>query len=67
MVHRACVSPRVNTADPWTRGSTPTLQLIGRMSSNPRPSGRTPFRIASRVAVSSTSLKIARTFLARSF
>ena len=30
-VHRACVSPRVKTADPWTRGSTPTSQVIGRM------------------------------------
>ncbi len=49
------VSPRVKTEEPWTRGSTPTLQLIGRMSSNPRPSGRVPDRIVSRVTASSIS------------
>src|SRR5213594_2815264 len=26
---RACVCPRVNSADPWVRGSTPTSQLMG--------------------------------------
>ena len=41
-VTSACVSPRVNTAEPWTRGSTPVSIQIGRISSNLRPSRRTP-------------------------
>ena len=28
----ACVSPRVKSAEPWARGSTPTSIVIGRMS-----------------------------------
>ena len=35
-----CVWPRVNSAEPCVRGETPTSQVIGRMSSLPRPSGR---------------------------
>jgi hypothetical protein len=27
---RACVSPRVNSAEPWVRGRTPTSRTIGR-------------------------------------
>ena len=34
------VSPRVKRPEPWTRGSTRTSQLIGRISSALRPSGR---------------------------
>jgi hypothetical protein len=30
----AWVSPRVNSAEPWVRGSTPTRQVIGRTSSS---------------------------------
>ena len=41
-VTSACVSPRVKTAEPCTRGSTPTSDQIGRISSNLRPSRRTP-------------------------
>ena len=41
-VTSACVSPRVNTAEPWVRGSTPVSVQIGRISSNLRPSRRTP-------------------------
>ena len=33
-VTSACVSPRVKSAEPWTRGSTPTSIQIGRISSN---------------------------------
>ena len=35
-----CVSPRVNNAEPCTRGSKSTCESSGRSSSNPRPSGR---------------------------
>ena len=41
-VTSACVSPRVNTAEPCVRGSTPVSIQIGRISSNLRPSRRTP-------------------------
>ncbi len=37
----ACVSPRVNSAEPWVRGSTPTRAVIARTSSSWRPSMRT--------------------------
>ena len=36
------VSPRVNSAEPCGRGSTPISQVMGRISSVPRPSTRTP-------------------------
>ena len=39
-VTSACVSPRVNSAEPWVRGSTPVSMVIWRISSNARPSGR---------------------------
>ena len=39
-VTRACVSPRVNSAEPCVRGSTPTSQSMLRISSKARPSGR---------------------------
>src|SRR6266516_2916180 len=39
---RACVWPRVNSAEPWVRGSTPTSQLIARTVSRSRPSTRSP-------------------------
>ena len=35
-----CVSPRVNNAEPCTRGSKSICESSGRSSSNPRPSGR---------------------------
>ncbi len=38
----AWVSPRVKSAEPWVRGSTPTSQLTGRISSKARPSRRLP-------------------------
>ena len=37
----ACVSPRVNSDEPWVRGSTPTFEAIGRTVSSARPSMRT--------------------------
>src|SRR6185295_10557106 len=36
----ACVSPRVNTAEPWVRGSTPTCTSILRTVRVSRPSMR---------------------------
>ncbi len=36
----ACVSPRVNSAEPWVRGSTPVRMLIGRTVRVSRPSMR---------------------------
>ena len=41
-VVRVCVCPRVNTAEPCTRGSTPLSHQMGRISFKPLPSGRTP-------------------------
>ena len=38
----AWVSPRVNSAEPWARGSRPTSTVMGRMVSTSRPSMRTP-------------------------
>ena len=37
---RIWVSPRSNSAEPWTRGITPTSECSGRMSARPRPSMR---------------------------
>ena len=67
-VTRACVSPRVNSAEPCVRGSTPTSQSILRISSNARPSGRRlAFSISSRkmrsFSVSNSSLASACCFL----
>ena len=39
-VTRAWVSPRVKREEPWVRGSTPTSQVMGRISSKRRPSSR---------------------------
>ena len=39
---RIWVSPRSNSAEPCTRGSTPTSAESGRMSVSPRPSMRSP-------------------------
>src|SRR5262245_10829965 len=59
-VTRACVSPRVNTAEPCVRGSTLVSIQIGRTSSNLRPSRRTPrSSTSSRSTFSFSSLKIA--------
>src|SRR3954465_13767010 len=38
---RIWVSPRSNSAEPWTRGMTSTSADSGRMSVRPRPSMRT--------------------------
>ena len=57
VVTSAWVSPRVNTADPCVRGTTPTSVQIGRISSNLRPSRRRPrSRISSRSTFSLSSL-----------
>jgi hypothetical protein len=36
----ACVSPRVKSDEPWTRGSQPTSLASPRISEKRRPSGR---------------------------
>ncbi len=60
----ACVSPRVNSTEPCTRGSTPTSIVIGRMSSGLRPSARTPWsRIDSRSPFLTSLPMISPTFL----
>ena len=47
---RLCVSPRVKSAEPCVRGSTPISQVIARMPVGPRPSARTPLsRIMRRI------------------
>ena len=38
----ACVCPRVNSAEPWARGSTLVSIVIGRTSFGLRPSTRMP-------------------------
>ncbi len=38
----ACVSPRVNSAEPWARGRMPTSDRIGRTVFTSRPSMRMP-------------------------
>ncbi len=48
-VTSACVSPRVNSAEPCVRGSRPTSQEIGRISEKARPSSRRPAMMVSRV------------------
>ncbi len=51
----ACVSPRVNSADPWVRGRTPTFTVIGRTVIRSRPSIRgSPFRIFCRTRLLSS-------------
>ena len=53
----ACVSPRVNSAEPWARGSTPTSARIGRTVTRSRPSMRfLVFRMLPRTTVFSSSL-----------
>ena len=52
----ACVSPRWNTAEPCTRGSTSTWHSIARSDLSSRPSGRVPARIRSRTTCSSKSV-----------
>ena len=42
VVTSACVSPRVKSAEPCVRGSTPASQVIWRMSAPARPSIRLP-------------------------
>ena len=37
-----CVWPRVKTAEPWARGSSPTSHQMGRTWVSSRPSGRMP-------------------------
>ncbi len=52
-----CVSPRVNSAEPWVRGSTLVRMLIGRMVRVSRPSMRgSPDRIWLRTIFDSRSL-----------
>ena len=48
----AWVSPRVNSEEPWARGSTPTSATIGRTVLVSRPSMRLP---VSRMAPRTTS------------
>jgi hypothetical protein len=56
----ACVSPRVNKAEPWVRGSTPVRISIGRTVRVSRPSIRgSPFRICVRTIFASMSNSIA--------
>ena len=52
----AWVSPRVNSAEPWVRGSTPERMLIGRTVRVSRPSMRgSPSRIWLRTIFASMS------------
>ncbi len=62
----AWVCPRVNSAEPWVRGSTPVSMVIGRMVSRSRPSTRSPFSSTcfriTRYSISSSSLPMSRAF-----
>ncbi len=52
----ACVSPRVKSAEPWTRGSRPVRISIGRTVRVSRPSMRgSPERIWLRTILASMS------------
>ena len=54
-----CVSPRVNKAEPWTRGRIPVAMVIGRIIRKVRPSIRfSPAKILSRTMFLSSSKKI---------
>src|SRR5438132_587753 len=64
---RACVSPRVNSAEPCARGRMPTSHVIGRMSAGPRPSARLPLsRIILRTSVYSRLWNTSFTWRSRS-
>ena len=53
----AWVSPRVNSAEPCARGSTPTSATIGRTVFRSRPSMRLPVsRMFQRTILASSSL-----------
>ncbi len=59
----ACVSPRVNSAEPWARGRMPTSATIGRTVLTSRPSMRVPVsRMFQRTTLAWASLKTALTF-----
>ncbi len=63
-VTSACVSPRVNSAEPCVRGSTPRRISIGRIVRVSRPSMRgSPFRIWPRTILACRSNRIASTAL----
>ena len=54
-----CVSPRVNSAEPWVRGSTPMRMVIGRTVRVSRPSMRgSPSRIWLRTIFDSSAKQI---------
>ena len=42
VIVRTCVSPLVNSPEPWVRGNRPTCDSMGRISFRPRPSGLIP-------------------------
>ena len=64
-VTSACVSPRVNSAEPWVRGSTPVRMVIGRTVRVSRPSMRgSPSRIWLRTIFDSTAKHRSFTVLA---
>ena len=66
-VTSAWVSPRVNSAEPWVRGSTPTRTVIGRTVRVSRPSMRgSPSRIWLRTIFDSRLKNISFTALASS-
>ncbi len=53
-VTSAWVSPRVNSAEPWVRGSTPAFTMMGRTVLKSRPSMRgSPLRMRSRTMLPS--------------
>src|SRR3546814_955160 len=57
VVQIACVSPRVNSAEPWVRGRKRTIASIGRICLVLRPSMRWPsLRIAPRTISASSFL-----------
>ena len=64
-LERICVSPRVNSAEPWTRGEMSTSHSIGRISSSARPSGRFLSIAIRRRMMSFSSLSKARETSAR--
>ncbi len=64
----ACVSPRVNSAEPWARGRMPASATIGRTVLTSRPSMRVPVsRMFQRTTFAWASLNTPLTFSAGNF
>ena len=67
VVTSACVSPRVKSAEPCVRGSTPVSTVIGRTVRMSRPSMRSPASTLRRTRLYSSRPISSLTFFASNF